>query len=38
MSIPTLLIMKGGVEGDRIIGAVPKKVIEGKLIKFIIDQ
>jgi thioredoxin 1 len=38
MSIPTLLIMKGGVEVDRIVGAVPKKVIEGKLIKFIVDQ
>jgi thioredoxin 1 len=38
MSIPTLLIMKGGVEVDRIVGAVPKKVIEGKLIKFKIDQ
>jgi thioredoxin 1 len=38
MSIPTLLIMKGGVEVDRIVGAVPKKVIEGKLLKFITDQ
>lgn len=31
MSIPTLLIMKDGKEVDRIIGAVPKQSIEGKL-------
>jgi thioredoxin 1 len=36
MSIPTLLIMKQGVEVDRIIGAVPKKVIEGKLQKHLL--
>ncbi len=33
MSIPTLLIMKNGVEVDRIIGAVPKHFIEEKLKK-----
>jgi len=33
MSIPTLLIMKNGTEIDRIIGAVPRDVIEGKLQK-----
>jgi len=35
MSIPTLLIMKGGNEVDRIIGAVPKSFIEEKLKKHI---
>ncbi len=29
--IPTLLFFKGGQEVDRIIGAVPKKVIQSKL-------
>jgi len=33
MSIPTLLIMKNGTEIDRIIGAVPRDVVEGKLQK-----
>lgn len=33
MSIPTLLIMKDGQEVDRIIGAVPRQVIEDKLKK-----
>jgi len=33
MSIPTLLIMKNGEEVDRIIGAVPKQLIEEKLKK-----
>jgi len=33
MSIPTLLIMKKGKEVDRIIGAVPKHLIEEKLKK-----
>jgi thioredoxin 1 len=31
MSIPTLLIMKNGKEVDRIIGAVPRQLIEAKL-------
>ena len=31
MSIPTLLIMKNGNEVDRIIGAVPKNIIEERL-------
>jgi thioredoxin len=31
VSIPTLLIMKNGNEVDRIIGAVPKKLIEERL-------
>ena len=35
MSIPTLLIMKNAVEVDRIVGAVPKQVIEGKLNKYV---
>jgi len=35
MSIPTLLIMKNGVEVDRIIGAVPKHFIEEKLKKYV---
>jgi len=33
MSIPTLLIVKNGEEVDRIIGAVPKQLIEEKLKK-----
>jgi thioredoxin 1 len=33
MSIPTLLIMKNGEEVDRIVGAVPKQLIEEKLKK-----
>jgi len=33
MSIPTVLIMKNGVEVDRVIGAVPKHFIEEKLKK-----
>jgi thioredoxin 1 len=35
VSIPTLLIFKGGKEVDRIIGAVPKKVIEQKLKEYL---
>jgi len=35
MSIPTVLIMKNGVEVDRIIGAVPKHFIEEKLKKYV---
>lgn len=34
MSIPTLLVMKDGKEVDRIVGAVPKQVIEAKLQKY----
>jgi len=34
MSIPTLLIMKEGKEVDRIIGAVPKQLIQEKLKKY----
>ncbi len=33
MSIPTLLIMKNGVEVDRVVGAVPKQLIEESLKK-----
>ena len=33
MSIPTLLVMKNGVEVDRVIGCVPKELIEEKLKK-----
>jgi len=32
-SIPTLLIIKNGNEVDRIVGAVPKQLIESKLQK-----
>jgi thioredoxin 1 len=32
-SIPTVLIMKGGNEVDRIVGCVPKKYIEAALKK-----
>jgi len=35
MSIPTLLIMKNGREVNRIIGAVPKHIIEEKLKKYL---
>lgn len=35
MSIPTLLIMKNGKEVDRIIGTVPKPLIEEKLKKYL---
>ena len=34
MSIPTLMIFKGGKPVDAIIGAVPKKVIESKLAQY----
>jgi thioredoxin len=33
MSIPTLLVMKNGVEVDRVVGCVPKELIEEKLKK-----
>jgi thioredoxin 1 len=35
MSIPTLLIVKNGSEVDRIVGAVPKQVIESTVRKYI---
>ena len=35
MSIPTLLIMKNGVEVDRVVGAVPKQLIEERLKKYL---
>ncbi len=35
MSIPTLLVMKNGVEVDRVVGAVPKHFIEEKLKKYV---
>jgi len=38
MSIPTLLIMKGGKEVDRIIGAVPKQFIEEKLQRYLLKS
>ncbi|MBE6020787.1 MAG: thioredoxin [Clostridiales bacterium] len=31
MSIPTMLIFKGGEIKDRIVGAMPKPVLEGKI-------
>jgi thioredoxin 1 len=33
MSIPTLLVMKNGIEVDRIVGAVPRSVIEATIRK-----
>jgi len=35
MTIPTVLIMRNGVEVDRIIGAVPKQLIEERLKKYV---
>jgi thioredoxin 1 len=35
MSIPTLLIMRKGKEADRIVGALPKQVIEEKIRRYI---
>jgi len=35
MSIPTLLIMKNGSEIDRIIGAVPRGVIEARIQRYL---
>lgn len=34
MGIPTLLVMKNGVEVDRFVGASPKLMIESKLKKY----
>jgi thioredoxin len=34
-SIPTILIIKGGVEVERIIGALPKQHIESVLKKYV---
>jgi len=34
-SIPTILIIKGGVEVERIIGALPKQQIESVLKKYV---
>ncbi len=35
MSIPTFLVFKEGVLVERIIGAMPKKILEQRLIKYI---
>lgn len=34
MSIPTFLIFKDGVLVERIVGAMPKKILEQKFIKY----
>jgi len=31
MSIPTLILFKGGVEAKKVVGALPKKRLEGEL-------
>ncbi len=38
MAIPTLIIMKGGKEVDRIIGVIPKTQIQQKLQKLLNGQ
>ena len=35
MGIPTLLVMKNGVEVDRIVGVAPKLMIENKLKNYV---
>ena len=35
MSVPTLLVMKNGSEVDRVIGAVPRQVIESSIRKYV---
>lgn len=35
MSIPTFLVFKDGVLVDRIVGAMPRKILEQKLTKYI---
>lgn len=35
MSIPTFLVFKDGALVDRIVGAMPKKVLEQRIIKYI---
>ena len=34
MSIPTLLVFKGGKLVDRIVGAMPRKMLEPKIIRY----
>lgn len=34
-NIPTILFFKGGEQVDKQVGAVPKKVLEGKLLKLL---
>lgn len=38
MSIPTFLVFKEGVLVDRIVGAMPKKILEQRLAKYIEPQ
>ncbi len=35
MGIPTLLVLKNGEEVDRIVGAMPKPMLEAKLRKYV---
>ena len=35
MSIPTLLIFKNGELMDRVVGALPKNILEAKLIRLL---